>query len=1718
MLMPPLVRAIFPIQSGAVRRFWKRPKEWKSPVFPLPSPNFHPGQIPETLNEFFKVTMPQPILSKLGVKHATNTRLICGLLLLVWSLTSGLGAGLPVPEPNTFVLTNPPPGEVSQTPVFSPNPTAAEITRTKIFEEPLIPIWGEPTAEENAVLANAVTAFSNRRERDDFSAFERFLNSPVAYSWYPAVLCALGSEYYHTGHYSKALDAWEEVWLWTQFEQGGRGKTLADRAVGELARMHARIGGFERLESIFEEMGERLMSGSSTERIAGAKQAYWLMMNKPEIAFRCGPLALYAVRRSIDPSPNSLRLFLDSASTQKGFSLKQLADLANEANFDSRMAKRAEGAEFAVPSVIHWNVGHYAALLKRQGDLFWVVDPTFGEEGMWISRTALESESSDYFLVVGKQVPEGWDSVTDKEGEEIFGRGVTSSSNPNNTTPRDLKRNPDCRTGSGGMAIYNFHLLLASLNIEDTPLSFQAPRGMPIDFIVTYNQREANQPMSFNYSNFGQKWTCNWISYLTDSGPWVVGDVQYYVPGGGTETYTDYDSETSAFAIQPRNQSLLVRSSTNSYEMRFPDGSRRIFAQPDGSVGSTRKVFLTEVIDSTDYTNIIHYDSQLRLSMVTDPPANKTNLLFEYDGSQTAFNRTTIRKVTDRYGRYITFNYDVSGSKLLGIVDVLGLESEFAYTGTFIHTLKTPYGETKFAYGEDGRTRWLEATDPLGQKSRAEYTEDPDTVPYSDPGPLVPQGIYRRNTVLNARNTFYWDKKAMRESAGDYSKARIYHWQHGANWASANGILESYKEPLESRVWFNYPGQIPVDEGATLAGTLAEPSRIARVLDDGQTQLWLLLRDSFGNVTNTVDPVGREFTYVYSTNGVDLLEIRQTRGTDNELVFSFSYNSQHLPITATDAAGETTRYAYNSFGQLTYVTNALAQITSFSYDASGRLETINGPLSGSSDSIGYTYDALDRVRTFTDSDGYTITMDYDAMGRTLTNSFPDGTTEEFGYNNLELATFKDRAGRVTTTTYDSLRQLKEIQEGSGAQVVSIDYCNCENISQMVDGAGRPTLWFYDVQGRVTQKVVPGGATVTFNYENNTSRLKSFTNERNQMRTYTWNGDDTLALISYSDTTITPNAAFAYDSDYPRLVAHGTVNGVTELTYNAITSTPTFGAGLLAAIDGPFNDDTISFTYDALGRVTSEMMINSAVSLHSVSNKFGYDVLGRISAVTNKLGVFAYSYVGASARFDNISAPSGQTTTFSYYSDTGDFQLKGITNRVSSTQISRFSYVHNPAGLITNWTQQVGTGTPKEYNLLYDLLYQLTNVTVVVAGTTNTTYAYRFDTAGNRLLEKNGGSTWNAYYNAKNELVGKDAGLTVNNQSFEWDEENRLAAIVQGTNRTTFLYDALSRYSEIHTYNGTNLVQSRYFTWNGAQIIQELYWDSTAGYTTAKWFVDQGFTAYDAAWAPAPERYFVYNKDHLGSVRESLRNGSLDARYDYDPFGRRSVLQSSASSRNPDHGFTGLYTLGALNLALYREYDPDLGRWISRDPIGEEGGLNLYQYAANDPINLVDIYGLCPSGGNPRNSLGGVTPSNSGRGIRPPGPPNRVTSSGGAQGGGGGSGRNPTNIGGSNRRGFSNANFGNAVHQRFRDALTQQTGTRPSDWLVRTRPGQTGIDATYIGPASRNPGFNYAELKPTSPGSISTFGSQLGRWNLPPGQTELWLYNPSGIIGSSGFIF
>lgn len=172
----------------------------------------------------------------------------------------------------------------------------------------------------------------------------------------------------------------------------------------------------------------------------------------------------------------------------------------------------------------------------------------------------------------------------------------------------------------------------------------------------------------------------------------------------------------------------------------------------------------------------------------------------------------------------------------------------------------------------------------------------------------------------------------------------------------------------------------------------------------------------------------------------------------------------------------------------------------------------------------------------------------------------------------------------------------------------------------------------------------------------------------------------------------------------------------------------------------------------------------------------------------------------------------------------------------------------------------------------------------------------------------------------------------------------------------FTYDAFSRRVKIEegTASGStftpNTSLTRNFVWVGGEIAEER--DNSN--VVQKKFFGMG------EWRNGVGSLY-YSRDHLGSLRELTDgSGTVRARYEYDPYGRRSAnLVTATNALAADWGFTGHYyhEPSQLHLAWFRAYDAKLGRWISRDPIAEADGLNLYGYVGGDPVNLRDPLGL-----------------------------------------------------------------------------------------------------------------------------------------------------------------
>ncbi len=107
--------------------------------------------------------------------------------------------------------------------------------------------------------------------------------------------------------------------------------------------------------------------------------------------------------------------------------------------------------------------------------------------------------------------------------------------------------------------------------------------------------------------------------------------------------------------------------------------------------------------------------------------------------------------------------------------------------------------------------------------------------------------------------------------------------------------------------------------------------------------------------------------------------------------------------------------------------------------------------------------------------------------------------------------------------------------------------------------------------------------------------------------------------------------------------------------------------------------------------------------------------------------------------------------------------------------------------------------------------------------------------------------------------------------------------------------------------------------------------------------------------------YYYTRDHLGSVREMLNSsGAIVARYSYDPYGK-TTLVSGSNGATKQYAGTYMHQPSGLNLTKHRAYKTNFGRWISRDPIGEEGDTNLFNYCGGNPISFKDPLGLCSCG-------------------------------------------------------------------------------------------------------------------------------------------------------------
>ncbi len=1101
------------------------------------------------------------------------------------------------------------------------------------------------------------------------------------------------------------------------------------------------------------------------------------------------------------------------------------------------------------------------------------------------------------------------------------------------------------------MAQYRIHLQLPNLNIFDTPLGYVAPRGAAVHFRVDYNNSEEFQPQVFSYSNLGQRWTFNWMSYVVDDPTSASADVSVYLRGGSQDLYSGYDAATQAYDPERTSHAYVARTSSSPirYERRLKDGSIEVFAQPNGASTFPRKIFMTSAVDPQGNSINFTYDSNFRLVAVTDAIGQVTTL--SYDNP----DPLRITKVTDPFGRFATFEYDGVG-QLVQVTDVIGIRSRFSYdaSGSII-AMTTPYGTTTFKTLLLGSSLdpAVEATDPMGGREKVVYQT---TSTVSDTEALVPTGVALYNTGLSKFNTFYWDKRAMSLHPEDTSKAHMFHWLPDDLVSMVDPIKHSEKAPLENRVWYAYAGQ----SNYGVSSSSAEPTAIARVLTNGESQIFRYEHNLLGNVTRRSDPLGRARIYSYDSAGINVLEIRQVSGQSTELLQSTTYNSQHRPLTQQDVAGQTTTYSYNAQGQvLTMVSPARSGLTlaerttTFAYDSDGYLQSVSGPMEGATTSV--SYDGYGRPRTVTDSEGYTITTDYDVLDRPTKWTYPDGTYEQTVYDRLDAAQHRDRLGRWTKTFYDGLRRRVAVREAIG-RTTHYQWCNCGSLDKIIDANGKATNWVRDLQGRVTSEIRPDGATWSYTYEGATSRLHARTDPRGQVTTYTYYRDNLLGQIDYSNTVVpTATVALTYDNTYKRVSSMVDGVGTTSYVYYPATAAGGLGAGKVQSISGPFANSTVSYAYDELGRVTSH-------GLSTFSTAATYDALGRSTAIASPMGSFLTTYINATSRPLATTFPNGQSTTYSYADNLGDQSLQQIKHQtIGGVTLSQFEYGYDTVGNLKTWLQQLGTEPAKTYSFAYDKGDQLATAVQRNASTQQIlkNFGYAYDAAGNRTMEAYDAIAVTSGYNNRNQLtqqtggarlpvagfLGEPASVTIDGSPAAVTIENKFAGMVDagiglhtitvvatdpsGNVRSSSYQVTVSGPSQTLVYDANgNLCGKGGTTCTNGAVSYE--WDAEdrlvriiEGAATLATFAYNGMGQRVQKTVGTLTHSYVY--DGANILEERLSDGS---KYDYvhgsgvdHPLGSRD--QSGAASYFlADHlGSVAQVTNAAAAITLTREYDP-----------------------------------------------------------------------------------------------------------------------------------------------------------------------------------------------------
>jgi len=421
----------------------------------------------------------------------------------------------------------------------------------------------------------------------------------------------------------------------------------------------------------------------------------------------------------------------------------------------------------------------------------------------------------------------------------------------------------------------------------------------------------------------------------------------------------------------------------------------------------------------------------------------------------------------------------------------------------------------------------------------------------------------------------------------------------------------------------------------------------------------------------------------------------------------------------------------------------------------------------------------------------------------------------------------------------------------------------------------------------------------------------------------------------------------------------------------------YAGGQLWTEDGPWSSDTVTNLYNS-ARLRSGSILAQATG--TWTNGFAYDAAHRLTNVTSTAGAFSYAYTGVGSLVQKLSLPNTSYIT-NVYDNVARLTSTKLNNS-GNTTLNKHEYLYNAGNqrirhtrtddsYYTNTYDNIGQLLTADstvasedrfygYDAGWNLAKRTNNTTVYTFGvnvknelTNGPTATYGYDNNGNLTSSSSGYVTYT--YNAENQLVTWQSYLTAKTD-FVYDGRGRLRKRLEYTWMGSPYNQWSSATETRYVYDGMRVIEER----TGGNVPAVAY---TRGSDLSGSFEGAGgigglLARSHQYTSGSLTNNNYYHADGGGNVTMLIdTNQSTVATYRYDPFGNTISSSGSLASANV-YRFSSkeIHVASAMYYYGYRFYDPNLQRWLNRDPIEELGGINLYLFTRNGPLNRIDPFG------------------------------------------------------------------------------------------------------------------------------------------------------------------